>query len=363
MTDFTTIKVIDDNRKKAEILSTHEDTSIPWYARGRLTLTSEAPVTTTDTTGSVIYLTPTELGWFTEISLDINPVTTGDTVLGSPTLSNIPDTSQLGAGMTITGAGIPALTTISAIVDGTTVTMSANATATAAGVAVTFGIAINEVWDVVVDIQNRILQPVQWLNFGAGTSTRNVAVGYDRGIPYLSDARYKLLGTFRTSAADTIADTITQRFLANVYNRRSRKLFTCPGYTDDNATTTYVLANVVWASLNGGTGSTLEFVSSLFDGDLECYAQMIAANGSGGIVYLGIGVNTTTSPQYSSAYQGQTNADTISVSGPFTPPDGYNYFEICGVRATANATAVADLVRLGATADPYATFIRSNMEM
>jgi len=64
--------------------------------------------------------------------------TTGDTTNASDQLINLANTTGISAGMSIQGAGIPAGTTVLSIV-GTTVTMSANATATAAGVTVTFG--------------------------------------------------------------------------------------------------------------------------------------------------------------------------------------------------------------------------------
>jgi hypothetical protein len=64
--------------------------------------------------------------------------TTGDTTNGSDQLTNLGSTAGIVKGMSISGAGIPAETVVASI-SGSTVTMSKNATATAAGVAVSFG--------------------------------------------------------------------------------------------------------------------------------------------------------------------------------------------------------------------------------
>ena len=62
---------------------------------------------------------------------------TGDTTNTSPTLTNMSSLSGLAIGDAISGAGIPAGTVILAFPTATSITMSANATATAAGITVT----------------------------------------------------------------------------------------------------------------------------------------------------------------------------------------------------------------------------------
>src|SRR5262249_47544942 len=61
---------------------------------------------------------------------------TGNTTNGSPTVTNVSSVTGLAIGMPIAGAGIPAGATIAAV-DGTTITLSQNATATVTGVALT----------------------------------------------------------------------------------------------------------------------------------------------------------------------------------------------------------------------------------
>ena len=70
-------------------------------------------------------------------SISLGIVTTGDTHTNT-TLDTLADTSGVRVGMGVTGAGIPAGTTVSTINSATSVTLSAAATATATGVQVAF---------------------------------------------------------------------------------------------------------------------------------------------------------------------------------------------------------------------------------
>jgi len=63
---------------------------------------------------------------------------TGDTTNGSVTISNLAKTSDLAVGMSVTGTGIPANDTISAIIDASSITLTLAATATNTGVSFDF---------------------------------------------------------------------------------------------------------------------------------------------------------------------------------------------------------------------------------
>ncbi len=65
-------------------------------------------------------------------------VQVGRQVSGSPNIINLQDTSVLEVGMTITGANIPAGSTIITITDSTSIVISANATATNSGITFSF---------------------------------------------------------------------------------------------------------------------------------------------------------------------------------------------------------------------------------
>lgn len=69
----------------------------------------------------------------------------GDTTISTPTVSNILSTSQLFTGMFVSGSGIPSNTTIIAIVDNNTITLSNNAMTTVTGGTLVFTFNIQEV--------------------------------------------------------------------------------------------------------------------------------------------------------------------------------------------------------------------------
>lgn len=63
--------------------------------------------------------------------------TTGTTTSGSPTVSSVASTNGIFVGAPISGTGIPAGATVASFVANTSITLSANATASGTGVAVT----------------------------------------------------------------------------------------------------------------------------------------------------------------------------------------------------------------------------------
>lgn len=360
--DINTIRAIKRLQLDNERLLKHElSQGIPWYARGRPTLTTGTPQTFADVTGSVVYWTPTKNGWFDELSLDINPSTTADITNGTAIMSSVSGgTSQLAVGMTITAAGVPGGTTILTIDSTTQITMSANATATTVGVAVTFGIATDINIDLRLDVQNFELSPLLWSTHGAGTSTRATAVSYDRGIPYLGTTQYKLLATLRTSAADTIADTERKRFVGSVYNHVLKRLFTCPAYSNNNASTTYTFNNATYTSINAGTDDFVEFVyplQDMFVGDMPVFAAVNTTEQ----LYAGISLNSTTSITQNSSLL-QTGATVVGGEMPAQrmddAPAGYNILRMLA-SSDGLITIVADHGRRGSAADTYTTYLES----
>lgn len=76
---------------------------------------------------------------------NLNLTLLGDISSGSPTVNGFTTTSQLKNGMSITGTGIPTNTTISSVIDNTSITISNNATASTTGVSLVFTVNISEV--------------------------------------------------------------------------------------------------------------------------------------------------------------------------------------------------------------------------
>jgi hypothetical protein len=95
--------------------------------RGSTTITDAS-------SGFILWQSPPTGRWGSDISYGL--ITTGNTH-STATLDGLASTAHLVVGMTVSGAGIPAGTTVTAI-SGSSVTLSQAATATATGVSVTF---------------------------------------------------------------------------------------------------------------------------------------------------------------------------------------------------------------------------------
>ncbi len=116
---------------------------LPSIANARLTLSSATPVPIADVLAALqLYLTPYKgnkialfdgtqwlLDSLSEISIKLTDTQNGTTTSASAIVTGLTDTSQLIAGMEVTGTGVPAGATISSINSATQVTLSANATA------------------------------------------------------------------------------------------------------------------------------------------------------------------------------------------------------------------------------------------
>lgn len=87
--------------------------------------------------------TKAQAGRGTVVSIGANISITGDTTSASTSVTSVSSTTGISVGMPISGAGIPSGTTVAAVGSGT-LTLSAAATATAAGVALTVD-ASNEI--------------------------------------------------------------------------------------------------------------------------------------------------------------------------------------------------------------------------
>lgn len=103
---------------------------------------------TTTPVGSLLYYGPNQ----TVSVVDAVPTIarTGDIASGQQIVYNV-STTGLSVGMRVTGAGVPAGTTIQAIYSGTSMNLSLAATATTSGAALTFSQASYDYWAVVYD--------------------------------------------------------------------------------------------------------------------------------------------------------------------------------------------------------------------
>jgi len=82
------------------------------------------------------------------------------------------------------------------------------------------------------------------------------------GALVLSTDKTKLyVGSIYAEGTNYTTDSVKNRYVANEYNRVDRRLYLCPGYVNNNVITSYTTTSTTWTSVNGGTNSTLGYVS------------------------------------------------------------------------------------------------------
>lgn len=165
----------------------------------------------------------------------------------------------------------------------------------------------------------------------------------------------RFVGYVRTNATPNFVNDTTDRWVINYYNRLALPIILKPGYSDDNAETTYTTTSTTWVTANGGTGATGSYVANGEDAvEIDLFAQMSSTAGNG--PFAGIGDNSTTA-----AVVDCTASSTVAFTGSChyrsIPAAGYRTVSVL-IRCTGGtSTFRADNVRGGGAADPIATGI------
>lgn len=97
------------------------------------------------------------------------------------------------------------------------------------------------------------------------------------------------LGTIRASGTNTIEDSAAKRFVWNMYNRRTRKLFRI------ETTGTWTYGTATWRQANADAANQVEVVTGLNEDGVDVLLIVSVAS-SGGITdaSVGIGIDSTT---------------------------------------------------------------------
>jgi len=298
---------------------------------------------------------------YTELTATIG----ANTVSGNPLISNL-DTSDLVVGMEVTGAGIPGSTTIISINSASACTLSNDATATDYGVSLTFKVPPDTTMDIFIyrdGVNGNKLQKVTYTD----DTTRQEAVSYlDGRRVKTSEPAYLLVGTCRTSStAGQTQWTEDSKLLCNEFNRQPVKLFSCPGYVDDNAETSYSFTNTSIAPVNGGADSTLEFVLTDISQIVRCrIVCMYTDAGVAGFIALGIDDTAHDRVRTFSAAAPSVNERVIDYPNKFDEP-GHHFIEFLCMIASGTGTIYADQPggSGGSDLDPYSSYIVAVLEM
>lgn len=221
------------------------------------------PITTNDIENrNEIYLAPysSDPSALTERCLPLINTQYAAIISGETTITDI-DTTQLCTGMVVSGAGIPNGTTIQSIDSDTEITLDDTITSDEDSI-YEFAIPEGSVFDVFAN--NNKLVPFLW---GDPNDRLNHNITNYSGVYVkFQDAFYWYLGTCRTLDEVTegeeligngfISDTITRRFIWNMYNRIDRKV----RWSDSTTHTLTGSVTQFWRNLNQ---IQLEFVTGL----------------------------------------------------------------------------------------------------
>ncbi len=184
------------------------------------------------------------------------------------------------------------------------------------------------------------------------------------GVKYLgasgNAANWRFVGWLRTNGSTQFVDSDTQRFVVNFYNRIRKRLYSCPGYSDNNAKTTWTTASTTWTSANAGTGSKLEFIAN---GEDSVFYTGLCMSDAGSVEHRGgVGEGSTTTPAVGvRGLEGAGEIYILPVSKAYVPAEGYAYLELLVGVTSGTGTFVADDGRRGAAADVAATFISAEL--
>jgi hypothetical protein len=212
---------------------------------------------------------------------------------------------------------------------------------------------------------------------GAGTAETEVVNGVTRNkvqmtvrngaTTYTMPAGYgTVVATIEMSANGQVNWTAAHRCIYNFYNQDPAELYTCPGYNNDNAGTTYTISATTWVEANGGTGSRTKFVLGQ-PAAVHFNAHGYVVPAASGVIYMAIGLDTTSSPNGFAANPVAGTGEPMSIDEDnkgIPLAIGTHYAALLFVRATANCTIYADQGRVGgASADNPTTFLSGQVLM
>jgi hypothetical protein len=187
------------------------------------------------------------------------------------------------------------------------------------------------------------------------------------GVKYLNTSgnalNWRFVGWVRLNATPQFESSLTKRFIANQYNRIATELFTCPGYADVDAFTSYSTSSATWVEANGGTGSKIEFISNGEDA-VEYIALGSGINDTfGQRVFLGVGEDSATSP-VTACFNVAVVAnlpEALHAGKNTTFSEGYHFLDLLITISVSIGTATyyASQPRSGAAADPATTHLQA----
>jgi hypothetical protein len=191
------------------------------------------------------------------------------------------------------------------------------------------------------------------------------------GVKYLGAAgnalNWRFVGWVFLNATPQFESSLTGRLIVNYYNRLLLKLFTCPGYVDDNAATLYLCNNTVWdqiskGTVTGGVDSRVTYIANGEDAQSFKIAGS-ADNTVGRPGLIGLGIDTPNTSKVEAILDNPTAGD-ISIHETYEDVgvEGHHTADLLGMQTAVNPMNVfADDVRNGGTKDPFLTYLTGTL--
>lgn len=165
--------------------------------------------------------------------------------------------------------------------------------------------------------------------------------------------RWRFCGWVQTNGSTQFVDDTTDRLVVNYYNRLRKTIQLRPGYTDDNASTTWTSTSTTWTAANAGTGATGSYIANGEDA-VHAGMNLLAANSGAFFCYAGIGDNSSTTAAVACGMVNTTVQYTCSVYA-WVPAAGYRTLVLLVRVSAGTGTYYADNSRGGGSADPATT--------
>lgn len=246
---------------------------------------------------------------------------TGNTTSGSNVLSGVNNAKSAAVGMSITGSGIPAGTTITAVVPGTSITMSANATATATGITTT--------------VTGRALYVREAMSANVNTTTKaniQVIYGDNRTLLYSTTSYWENITFLGYISVLKVAGQAVPQFWAKkcTFKYGATHAILAEGghsYTQDCRAYRMTADGANYNTTNGTTSQGVEInFTTQFAGDVDTYGTAQTANPQGN------GQNKNGSSNHS-GYVVRVNGIHLDPFGPNIADTATSYSWNLGVQA------------------------------
>lgn len=169
-------------------------------------------------------------------------------------------------------------------------------------------------------------------------------------------ATRRYLGTIRTTATTTTEDSAAKRFVWNYYNRVARRLYTVPGYNNNNALTSFTYTSTNWGAVNGGTGSQIGIVIGVSEDEIQARIQALVGN-STNAARIALGVDSTSNPASMGHKDASATNHQIATSWNDQLAAGYHALNFLAQTDAGTMTIYVDLRIGGATADTPVSFM------